>query len=213
MSGTVIQVPHPARDFVFNPVSAELYLSGNFPSIHSLDLEEGRFKNSTPLGPINGTQSLAFSSATGLLCAVGGDSFCFIDPRSSEIIKRQTMSDDSLRLSSLSDTGINFSLASDSGQIAEYDMRAAEPLHSEMLDGPIKSLCYKGKHRVCATNSNIHIYSKDWIHTPIKVDFQINTFAVDGNVVLVGGEAEHIQSYIVDGLGMAPSWCSHIALQ
>lgn len=204
-----VGMPYQPKDILFNSVGSELYACGTYESIFRFNLEQGRFLKEIDLPNL---KNLAFSNKHGLIVGVSTNSVHFIDSRSREEVIEKNIPDVTLSCIDISENAINYTIATDEGDVMSYDIRADGVLHKANLNSPVSKIKYSGKHVFSSSKNNISIFSENWECTTIDTEFFINSFDVSGGLLAVGGEYEEMRCYFVDKLGPVPAWCSDIIL-
>lgn len=200
-------VPCQPKEILFNPISSELYSSGDYDCIYRFNLEQGRFLREIE---VPGIRSMAFSGKHGLLLGVSEQSVHFIDSRTkSDVLARKETGDELLCID-VCDNGLNYAVGNAGGLLREYDIRSSGCIYKEEFTSHITKIKYNGKHILCAVQSNIHVSTEERRWASIDAEFPINDFDVNGGLLVLGGEYEDMKCYFSNGLGPVASWCSNI---
>lgn len=194
-----VRVPEQPRDVLYNPVSAELYFGGNYSEIYRFNMVQGRFLKSIPGA---GTR-MAWSAVNGLLGAVSKDTVVFIDSRSRDSVFTTRHSGELLSIAQ-DTSGLKYAVGNDDGDVLEYDLRSPKILASHSLGSFVQKLDFTDTALVAASDTRLSLIHKDV--ASVDLGFRIYDFAVDGGLILAGGEDPEIKMLFCEELGSAPHW-------
>jgi ribosome biogenesis protein ENP2 len=201
-----IRTINQPKDAILNKFASEIYIGGNYGEINRFNLEQGRFMKSIPCA---GAERMSFSNVHGLLGAIAKNNVSFIDPRSKDEIFSK-LHDEEIYSICQDESGLKYALGTESGHVLEYDLRSTKTIRSLECDNFISKICYSGKNIIANSSKQIYFIDENVKiadeATVINPGFIINAFCIDGGAIFIGGENEHIKTYISEDAGTIPEW-------
>ncbi|ELA41197.1 uncharacterized protein VICG_01796 [Vittaforma corneae ATCC 50505] len=198
-----VKTPNQPKDMVFNTVSSELYLGGNYSEVYRFNLEQGRFLKSIPVAG----NKMSWSDTHGLLGAISKKSLIFVDTRSKDNIITHTFGSELLSVAQ-DGSGLKYAIGSENGELLEYDFRSSRPLKHLNFNYFIQKIEFSDRKLIAAANERIYIIQEDVSSLEDVIDpgFRINDFSIDGGLIFIGGEDPEIKTLVSEDLGAIPSW-------
>lgn len=228
-----LRIPKFGHDMCYHQSLCDLYLVGDGPHVHRLNLEQGRF-----LSPFESTAAsinvCRVNPAHGLLvCGTQEGHVEAWDPRARERVGRLDCAlgvvnvdasvDGVPAVSALSfRDGLNLAVGTSTGQILLYDVRASKPyLCKDHLYGlPIKDVQFvdgddNGLDLVVSMDAKI---IKLWRrtdgrpYTAIQAESDFNGLCLvpKSGMLFVANEAPKLLTYYIPSVGPAPRWCAFL---